>query len=111
MSLDQYTGAERNVIDLTQGPVIDLNRAAFYSADRAELEEAANRLLMSKAAQPAPTPGFAASAPVLWWPEDPKPSRRERAGGPQINVMTVLMVSIVATFAILLVGIIASAQY
>src|SRR3569623_1780337 len=91
MSLDHQAGWEHGVIDLTNGPVIDLNRAAYYSADRAELEEAANRLLLSKVGQSTPAPAAATNGPVLYWPEAPKATRRSRAGGPQINVMTILM--------------------
>jgi hypothetical protein len=110
MSLDQHTDGGRHVIDLTRGPVIDLTRAAYYSADRAELEEAANRLLLSQLGQAAPATFPATTGPIVYWPEHMKPARRHRAGA-HINLMTVLTVSIVAAFAIMLIGLVSSAQY
>jgi hypothetical protein len=100
MSLQQPLRNHRDVIDLTDGPVIDLTTASFYSSGRAELEEAANRLVMS-AALPRPATGYAtpyAAGRVT------VAAQVRRASAPRIDVSAILGVSAVAAVALLLLG-------
>jgi hypothetical protein len=121
MSLDQRTYSGRHVIDLTNGPVIDLTKAAYYSADRAELAEAANRLLLSRAdvttdpparyadrfALPTP-PRPAASNPALAAMATLAPARSRSL---QIDLLAVTRVSAMAALVMLLIGVVASVLY
>jgi len=110
MSLDQHIDSRNRVIDLTNGPVIDLTKASFYSEDRAALEEAANRLLLTMPNAHARTgyvvPTAARPGYVLPTP-DWTPAPRVRHAS--INVATILMITAIAAVGIMLLGLITTA--
>jgi len=99
MSLQEHA-ALRGVIDLTHGPVIDLNRASYFAEDQAALAEAANRLLLDHRYR-------AAGASVI--PGGYPPARRPRIHA-RVNVMTITMITVIATVSLLLMGLVATAH-
>jgi hypothetical protein len=105
MSLQQQARGERYVIDLTDGPVMDLAGASFFSSSRVELEEAANRLLMT-----LPSPASAAT-PYTWNADTIVPRHRSGGRGMRIDMATVLGITAVSAAVIFLLGLIGSALY
>jgi hypothetical protein len=115
MSLQQHASDERRVIDLTNGPIIDLTSTSYFSADHSALAEAANRLLMALPSNPT-RPGH--SVPATLSPSEPGwraaptfDSRFPKRPAHQINVMAILAITAIAGIAMLLVGISATGQY
>jgi hypothetical protein len=118
MSLQQQASSQRYVIDLTDGPVVDLTTASYYSNSRAELIEAANRLLWAvpersaRGGQPASALAGPSSYAAPVWTTRSNTHRRARRGRPMgIDLVTVLGITAVAAVVILLMGIAATALH